>query len=259
MSLTPEEKEKIVQEEKAAHEASTQLNAPASMLPLAAPSTDLRARKWGMMCHFAAFVPVIGLPLGNIILPLLIWYIFRKRDASVVQHGKEALAFQISVVVYMLAGTLLLYFAVGGLILVVVALLNCILAAWGSIRAIQGRFYQYPAVTKAPQRLLFPGLKTFAFRAVAIGMIYVIVFPATNCGVSIAQTQKQDDWKPVEMPHIYPETWKPLDCRELEEMANRYRKWVGERYLDALRDEIFYNERVQRRVRTFQFFVLRPQ
>ncbi|MCP4693689.1 MAG: DUF4870 domain-containing protein [Desulfobacterales bacterium] len=48
-----------------------------------------------MLCHAVAFFG-LAFPLGNIIAPLLIWLVWRKKSEFVNHHGKESIHFQIS-------------------------------------------------------------------------------------------------------------------------------------------------------------------
>ena len=36
---------------------------------------DKQARIWGMLCHLTALLGMIGIPLGNVLGPLIIWLI----------------------------------------------------------------------------------------------------------------------------------------------------------------------------------------
>ena len=37
-------------------------------------------KTWGMLCHLAALAGFIGIPLGTIIGPLVVWLVKKKRD-----------------------------------------------------------------------------------------------------------------------------------------------------------------------------------
>jgi len=57
-------------------------------------------RTWATFCHLAAFTVLLGVPLGLIAGPLVVWLIKRNDSTFVDRHGKAALNFQLSVVVY---------------------------------------------------------------------------------------------------------------------------------------------------------------
>src|SRR5262245_12980121 len=74
---------------------------PASNVPPSAPLVrDENAhRQWDMWCHLSALSGLV-VPFGNIIGPLIIWQMKRDEFPSLNEHGKEALNFQLSIVIY---------------------------------------------------------------------------------------------------------------------------------------------------------------
>ena len=40
-----------------------------------------KSRNWAMACHLIAFLGALGIQLGNLLGPLVLWLIFRKEDA----------------------------------------------------------------------------------------------------------------------------------------------------------------------------------
>ena len=74
------------------------------------------ARGWVVLVHLAAFATLF-VPLGNVIGPLLVWLTKKSTSPAVDRHGKAALNFQISMVVYVIAFIVLL-FVVGALLAV---------------------------------------------------------------------------------------------------------------------------------------------
>ena len=53
-----------------------------------------------MFCHLSALSLYLGIPLGHLILPLIIWYWKRAEFPFVDDQGKESLNFQLSMTVY---------------------------------------------------------------------------------------------------------------------------------------------------------------
>ena len=104
-----------------------------------------------MWCHLSALSGYI-IPLGNVLGPLIVWQMKRHEIPEVDYHGKEALNFQISVLIYLLVGgsaALVGTFACGlGLLLVpvlaVIAVASMILAIIAGIKANEGVAYRYP-------------------------------------------------------------------------------------------------------------------
>ena len=115
------------------------------------PNPESQARMWNMFCHLSALAGFIGVPLGNILGPLLVWQIQKDRFPSVNNHGKAALNFQITLMIAMLVGIIaavvLSFFCVGWLLVPVVALMGLaglIFTIIAGIKANNGEDYRYP-------------------------------------------------------------------------------------------------------------------
>lgn len=63
-------------------------------------------RTWAMMCHLAALVAYI-FPFGNLVVTLTLWLVKREDHPYVDQQGKEALNFQLSVMLYLLGAMII--------------------------------------------------------------------------------------------------------------------------------------------------------
>jgi uncharacterized protein len=59
-----------------------------------APTQD--ERTWGMLAHLTAFSGFL-IPLGSVLAPLIVWLVKRDQSEFVADQGKEALNFNISV------------------------------------------------------------------------------------------------------------------------------------------------------------------
>jgi uncharacterized Tic20 family protein len=100
-------------------------------------------RSWGMLAHLSAFVGVI-LPCGNVLAPLLIWLARRERSAFVADQAREALNFNITVLVGVLVCYALTWILIGFLLFAVLGLTWLILTIVAAIRANEGVRYRYP-------------------------------------------------------------------------------------------------------------------
>ena len=114
-------------------------------LPAASgPAPTESERTWGMLAHLSALaglvVPLVGIVLG----PLAVWLVKREESEFVAGHAKEALNFNISVLIGAFACTLLMLVFVGfllGTALFIAWLVNLLIAA---IKASEGHTYRYP-------------------------------------------------------------------------------------------------------------------
>lgn len=105
-----------------------------------------------MLAHASAFIQLVGVP--SVVGPLIVWLI-RRDDPVVEPHAREALNFQLSLLIYFIAGVVLAFIAaltIVGLILtvfiiialVVLFLLELIFALLGTLAASRGEMYRYP-------------------------------------------------------------------------------------------------------------------
>lgn len=106
-------------------------------------TTDKDARTWGMLCHLSAFLGFI-IPFGNILGPLVIWLIKKKDYPFVDDQGKEALNFQISMLIAFVISAVLMLIAIGFLLMVAVAIYTIVMIIIAAIKANEGVAYRYP-------------------------------------------------------------------------------------------------------------------
>ena len=100
-------------------------------------------RTWGMLAHLAAFAFFIC-PLGNVIGPLVVWLIKRDQSAFVADQGKEALNFNISVLIAALACGVLVLILIGILLGVALFIFWLAMTIVAAIKASEGVRYRYP-------------------------------------------------------------------------------------------------------------------
>jgi uncharacterized Tic20 family protein len=99
---------------------------------------------WAMFCHLAALSGFV-IPLGNVIGPLIIWLIKKDTMPLVNQHGKEALNFQITVLIAFLISAVLTIILIGFLLMVVVGIGALVLTIMAAVKVANGQAdYRYP-------------------------------------------------------------------------------------------------------------------
>jgi uncharacterized protein len=100
-------------------------------------------RTWAMLAHLSALLGMI-VPFGNVIAPFLIWRARRDQSAFVGEHAKEALNFNLSVLLGVVVCYVLTWLQVGLLLLAVLVLVWFALTLRAAIRASEGFAYRYP-------------------------------------------------------------------------------------------------------------------
>ncbi|MCB9296259.1 MAG: DUF4870 domain-containing protein [Lewinellaceae bacterium] len=98
---------------------------------------------WATFAHLG-FLAGLVVPFGNIVTPLVIWLVFKDRSSYVDYHGKEALNFQITVTIALIASAILILLLIGIFLLVGVALLALVLSIVAAVKANNGEYYEYP-------------------------------------------------------------------------------------------------------------------
>ncbi len=127
------------------------------------PPPSNRERVWATFCHLAALTPLPRIRLGFILGPLVVWLIKKDESPFVNRHGKAALNFQISMILY---GVLLVGFA----FLFLTAVLQPDRARVSSERLIVGPWGLDVALA-APPFLLVVALGLFDLVCVIVGAV----------------------------------------------------------------------------------------
>jgi len=100
-------------------------------------------RMWAMFCHLSGLAGFI-FPFGNIIAPLVIWLVKKEESELVNDQGKEALNFQISMTIYIIASIILIFLVIGIPLLIILGIFSLIVVIIAAIKANEGEKYRYP-------------------------------------------------------------------------------------------------------------------
>ena len=111
--------------------------------PLSAPAVT-NVRTWNALCHASALLGVVLHFPGHLLGPLIVWLAKRGDSPEIDAHGKEALNFQISMLIYNVVAAVFCLILVGFFFLAVLWVLNAVFVIIASIQASDGKFYRYP-------------------------------------------------------------------------------------------------------------------
>ncbi len=114
----------------------------------AAGALDNDTKMWGMFCHLAALSGLVGIGIGHLVGPLVIWLIKRNDHPFMDAQGKAALNFQISMTIYGAVAGLLCFVLIGFVLLPAVVVMDLICTILASVKASEGGSYQYPLAIK---------------------------------------------------------------------------------------------------------------
>jgi uncharacterized protein len=114
------------------------------------PVSEQDSKNWAMGAHLSA---IAGAMLGGLpafVGPLVVWLVRKPMDPFAAEHGREALNFNLTVLLVVIAGVLLGVFTLGiGFFIVVpvLAILGILWLVWtiqATIAASNGQAYRYP-------------------------------------------------------------------------------------------------------------------
>lgn len=114
------------------------LNIPAAS---GIPTQD--ERTWGMFAHLSTFAGFL-LPLGSVLGPLVVWLVKRDQSPFVAEQGREALNFNISVLLAAIVCAVLVYVFIGILLGVALCIFWLTVTIIAAIKASEGVHYRYP-------------------------------------------------------------------------------------------------------------------
>lgn len=102
-------------------------------------------RNWAMGCHLIGLCGiVVPFPAAGLVGTLILWLIKREDGAFIDSQGKEALNFQISLLIYVAVSFLLFAIGIGVLLLFLVGIFGFVAIIVGAIKASEGTEYRYP-------------------------------------------------------------------------------------------------------------------
>jgi uncharacterized Tic20 family protein len=102
------------------------------------------ARKWAAICHAVALVGLMGNGIGFVLGPLLVWLIKKEDHPFIDEQGKEALNFQITMMLAVVVSLLLILVLIGVFLLAVVGIMMVVLPIVAAVKANNGEHYHYP-------------------------------------------------------------------------------------------------------------------
>ena len=108
------------------------------------PQAAKEEQNWAMICHLAALSGFV-IPFGNVIGPLVVWLMKKDTMPLVDQHGKEALNFQITVLIALFVCALLIIVVIGIFLMFIVGIGALVMTIIAAVKVANGQLdYKYP-------------------------------------------------------------------------------------------------------------------
>jgi uncharacterized Tic20 family protein len=98
-------------------------------------------RNWAMLSHLLGLIPI---PFVHVLGPLLVWLLKKDSSSFVGTHAKEAINFQITIVIALVVSGWLCLFVIGFLCLIAVFVTDLILVITAASKAKRGESFHYP-------------------------------------------------------------------------------------------------------------------
>ena len=100
-------------------------------------------RTWGAIAHLGSFATTI-VPFGNVLLPLILMLVKKDESPFIEAQAKEALNFQLSIMVVAIGCIPLIFIGIGILLLIGLAVLDFVACIIAAIKASEGKQFRYP-------------------------------------------------------------------------------------------------------------------
>jgi len=94
------------------------------------------ARNMAMLCHLLGIVGFFA--------PLVIWLNEKEKHKFVNEHGRAAMNYQISIIIYYIASCMLCFIIVGFFMIAALVIMHIIFVIMGAVKAGKGQPWRYP-------------------------------------------------------------------------------------------------------------------
>lgn len=114
-----------------------------SYRPMQHPSgLSSETRNWAMAAHLSAFLGAwVALAFVG---PLVVWAIKREEHPFVAEHAREALNFNLTLLIYLIVAGILAFVLIGIPLLIAIGIAWLVLTIIAAVRAANGESYRYP-------------------------------------------------------------------------------------------------------------------
>ena len=111
--------------------------------PAPSGSPGAEEKQWALFAHLSSLVGLI-IPFGNLLGPLVVWLVKKDTLPFVNDQGKEALNFNITILIAAIISGILTLIVIGLLLLFMVGIAWLVLTIIAAIKVSNGETYRYP-------------------------------------------------------------------------------------------------------------------
>jgi uncharacterized Tic20 family protein len=119
----------------------------ASATPAAAASTGsptIEERNWAVVCHLSALAGLVVWVIGGVLGTLIVWLWKKEGRPFVDDQGREAVNFQLTVLIAAAFCYALVFVFIGVPLLIALGIFNLVCIVLAAIKASEGVAYRYP-------------------------------------------------------------------------------------------------------------------
>ncbi len=102
-----------------------------------------KSSDWVVICHLSGLIGIF-FPLGNVILPIIVWLIKGEEYPEVRKHGVHVINFHISWTIYMIFSGILVFIVIGLPLLIGLVIFGIVVSIKGVLSSHDGICYKYP-------------------------------------------------------------------------------------------------------------------
>jgi uncharacterized protein len=100
-----------------------------------------------MFIQLSAFAGYV-IPFGTVIVPVILWLIWRDKDPYINEMGREAVNFQLSMILYYIISFLLCFIIIGFLLIIAAFIFHMTFIIIGAVQTSYGANYRYPMIIR---------------------------------------------------------------------------------------------------------------
>jgi len=130
-----------------ATQASIQQQTSGQDLAVDGGSRDKDINQQAMFIQLSAFAGYI-IPLGSIIVPVILWQVWREKDPYIDEMGREAVNFQLTMLLYYIICAVLFIVLIGMVLIFAAMIFHLTFIIVGAVQTSRGADYRYPMIIR---------------------------------------------------------------------------------------------------------------
>ena len=128
-------------------QAGFSFGTPFGPKPISPADIEQQTRQWAMLLHLSLLAGIM-IPYAGYVVPIVIWQLKKDELPGIDAHGRVAVNWMISWVIYTLVSAVLILVLIGIPLLLVLMVLHVVFPIIGAVKANEGELWQYPLSIK---------------------------------------------------------------------------------------------------------------